>query len=84
MKRAFVVFVAVVVCAFASVTIIKMNSNANFSVFESNVEALARSEISGSGTMCSQTGKEGSYYMKRCSSCRGFDYYAMDRVAYCN
>lgn len=84
MKKTFAILFAVIVCAFASVAVIKMNSNADFSVFDLNVEALARSEVGGSGSMCSQSGNEGDYYMKLCSKCRGFDYYAMDRVAFCN
>ena len=60
----------------------KKNSDLN-ALFEANVEALTRAE-SGSGQMCSQTGRTGNYYMRLCSDCslpRG--YYAMDSVAFC-
>lgn len=54
-------------------------------LFNANVEALARNESGGSSVMCSQTRNSGNYYMKDCSNCGGsFNYYAMDRVAFCN
>lgn len=55
---------------------------------EMNVEALSDPELEemdGSSEMCSQTGNEGAYTMKRCGYCSGsLGKYAMDRVAYCN
>lgn len=84
MKK-FVFFLSVIfLCALVSSAVIMTRRSIDVSVFASNVEALARSEVGGSGSMCSQSGNEGDYYMKLCSKCRGFDYYAMDRVAFCN
>lgn len=35
------------------------------------------------GPMCSQTGANGKYRMARCTTCNGYGYYDMDRVAFC-
>ena len=53
-------------------------------LFEQNLDALARGEGGGSSVMCSQTKNSGNYYMKDCSTCDKFNYYAMDKVGYCN
>ena len=52
-------------------------------LFYDNVDALSRSESSGSNVMCSQTGMDGVYWMTLCSRCGRIDQYAMDRVAFC-
>lgn len=52
-------------------------------LFYDNVDALSRSESTGSNIMCSQTGTPGSYRMSSCDRCGNMDNYDMDRVAYC-
>ncbi|MCM1177400.1 MAG: hypothetical protein NC308_04370 [Clostridium sp.] len=87
MKHKLLVAVGAVLAAAAvSVLVyVRNGNNAMDEFFNANVEALARSEGSGFGPMCSQTGNPGTYRMKLCSNCNGnLGNYAMDRVAYCN
>lgn len=59
MKK-FVVFLSVIfLCALVSSAVIMTRRSIDVSVFASNVEALAKSEVGGSGSMCSQSGNEG-------------------------
>ena len=82
-----IIFAAAAVFMAASVSVftyISSERNAMDNLFNANVEALANSEIGGSGVMCSQTGNKGKYYMKLCSNCGGRKgCYEMDSVAYC-
>ena len=82
-----IIFAAVAVFMAASVSVfayISSERDAMYNLFNANVEALANSEIGGSGVMCSQTGKSGDFCMKLCSNCDGkMGRYAMDAVAFC-
>lgn len=60
-----------------------IKSRTNNSLFDANVEALARTE-GGLGSMCSQTCVKGIHYLKCCSNCNGaFGYYDNSHLAYC-
>lgn len=52
-------------------------------LFYDNVDALSRSESTGSYIMCSKTGNDGTYWMSSCTRCGNMDHYAMDIVAFC-
>lgn len=87
MKRSLVLAAGAVLVAAAVSAFVYVNNGRNSmdDLFNANVEALARNESGGSSVMCSQTRNSGNYYMKDCSNCGGsFNYYAMDRVAFCN
>ncbi len=87
MKTKLLLAAGAVLAAAAVSAFVYVNNERNSmsDLFNANVEALARNEGAGSSTMCSQTRNRGDYYMKDCSNCGGsFDYYAMDRVAFCN
>ena len=80
-KRKNYVTIDIVLASFCALMIVIGMNNQSF--LETNVEVLARSEGGGFGPMCSQTGTQGTYNLKKCSECTNFGKYAMDRVAYC-
>ena len=83
-KMIFAASAVIMAAAVSAFAYISSERDAMDNLFNANVEALANSEIGGSGVMCSQTGNDGTYYMKLCSNCNGGkDYYAMDAVAFC-
>lgn len=84
MKKVIALLVASALTVLAVVVFVKNSRDIESELFSANVEALVRSESGDFGPMCSKTGTSGSYYMKLCSSCRSFDYYEMDVVAYCH
>lgn len=68
---------------FVALMVLVIKANRPATLFDANVEALSRSEISF-GRMCSQTGTLGNRWMPLCSRCSGLcDYYALDAVAFC-
>ena len=85
MKKKFVLIAGAVLPASSMSTLVYLkNENKADDLFWANVEALARSESSGLGRMCSQSGNSGNYYMVLCSNCDGNPgSYAMDYVAFC-
>lgn len=80
MKKKIIVFVIFALSAI-STSVYVMNAQ-SISTFSADLDAIVE-KGNEFGPMCSQTGANGKYRMARCTTCNGYGYYDMDRVAFC-
>ena len=84
MKKILLTITLLTIVCSTTLVLLAQTTSTSYSVMQ-NVDYIVKDGFETIGSMCSQTGKSGSFRMKLCSNCSGLiGSYAMDSVAYCN